>query len=327
MATRETLLALFEKNKGFYISGEYIAQTLGVSRTAVWKAVKKLRDEGYDIEAVTNRGYCLSPDTDIMSADGIKEYLNDYYRKVANIEVFRSVDSTNNICRQRASEGVRSGYIAVACSQSSGRGRRGRTFYSPADTGVYISFLLTPADIHGEEIAKVTTISAVAVCKAIEKFTDKKPSIKWVNDIFVDGRKVCGILSEALYDLEDAKIQSVVVGIGINLYPPKNGFPDSLADTAGSLLDAPGNFSRNQFVAEILTSFTDYYIHENPLEYVEEYRKRSFVIGKDIDIISGKKIRRAHALAINDDCSLKVRFDDGEVQDLKSGEISIRVAE
>ena len=325
MTTRETLLALFEKNKGFYISGEYIAQNLGVSRTAVWKAVKKLQKEGYDITAVTNRGYCLSKDTDILSAEGIKEHLPDAYKDKANIEVFRTVDSTNNICRVRANEGVGSGYIAIASSQSSGRGRRGRTFYSPADTGVYVSFLLTPENIHGAEIAKVTTISAVAVCKAIEKLTDKTPKIKWVNDVFVDGHKVCGILSEASYDLEDGKLDCVVVGIGINLYPPRNGFPEALADTAGSVLDAPGQISRNEFVAEILSNFANLYMHENPLEYVKEYRDRSFVIGKDIDVIAPKSTKKARALAINDDCSLKVQFEDGTVQDLKTGEISIRV--
>jgi BirA family biotin operon repressor/biotin-[acetyl-CoA-carboxylase] ligase len=327
MTTRETLLSLFEKNKGHYLSGEEIAESLGVSRTAVWKAVKKLQKEGYNIDAVTNRGYCLSPETDILSAEGIKEHLNDFYRSKAKIDVYRTVDSTNNICRQKATEGEGSGYIAVASSQSSGRGRRGRTFYSPADTGVYVSFLLVPRDFHGEEIIKVTTISAVAVCMALEKMTDKKPSIKWVNDIFVDGRKVCGILSEASYDLEDNKLECVIVGIGLNLYPPKNGFPDALAETAGSVFDKPCQISRNELVAEILTNFADLFRHENPLEYVEEYRKRSFVIGKDINVITPRSTKKAHALAINDDCSLQVRFEDGHEEALKSGEISIRVAE
>ncbi|MBR2675053.1 MAG: biotin--[Mogibacterium sp.] len=327
MTTKEALISLFEKNRGFFISGEYIAQNLGVSRTAVWKAVKKLQKEGYDITAITNRGYCLSKDTDILSVEGIKEHMSDYYREKANIEVFRTVDSTNNICRIRANEGVSSGYIAIASSQSSGRGRRGRTFYSPADTGVYVSFLLTPENIHGAEIAKVTTISAVAVCKAIEKLTDKKPQIKWVNDVFVDGRKVCGILSEASYDLEDGKLDCVVVGIGINLYPPRNGFPEALSDVAGSILETPGQISRNHLVAEVLTGFADLYLHDNGLEYVEEYRKRSFVIGKDIDVVTPKSTRRARALAINDDCSLQVRYEDGQEEALISGEISIRVSE
>lgn len=327
MTTREELLALFEKNRGFFISGQHIAQNLKVSRTAVWKAVKKLQKEGYDITAVTNRGYCLSMDTDIISVEGIKEHLHGYYKEKANIEVFRTVDSTNNICRVRANEGYSSGYIAIASSQSSGRGRRGREFYSPADTGVYVSFLLTPENIHGAEIAKVTTISAVAVCNAIEKLTDKKPQIKWVNDVFVDGRKVCGILSEASYDLEDGKLDCVIVGIGINLYPPRNGFPEALADTAGSVLDTPGQISRNHLIAEVLTNFADLYLHDNEFEYVDEYRKRSFVIGKEIDVITPKSTVHAYALAINDDCSLQVRYEDGHEESLTSGEISIRVSD
>ncbi|MBP3895016.1 MAG: HTH domain-containing protein, partial [Mogibacterium sp.] len=138
MTTKETLLALFEKNRGYFISGEYIARTLGVSRTAVWKAVKKLQKEGFDISAVTNRGYCLSKDTDILSAPAITQYLSGDCKDI-RLEVFRTVDSTNNVCKEKANQGVADGYVAVASSQSSGRGRRGRTFYSPADTGVYVS--------------------------------------------------------------------------------------------------------------------------------------------------------------------------------------------
>lgn len=324
MTTKETLLALFEKNRGFFISGEYIAQHLGVSRTAVWKAVKKLQNEGFDIKAVTNRGYCLSKNTDILSAPAINHYLRESCRDI-RLDVFRTVDSTNNVCKAKANQGEKSGYVAVASSQSSGRGRKGRTFYSPADTGVYVSIMLKPEDFHGSGIVRLTTMTAVAICDAIEKLTEKSASIKWVNDIFVDGRKVCGILSEASYNLEDAKLECVVVGIGINLYPPKNGFPSALAETAGSILDRPGSLSRNQLVAEVLNNFMELY-SQNDMSYVDEYRKRSFVIGKDIDVISPKITKKATALAVNDDCSLRVRYDDGTEEDLSSGEISIRVS-
>ena len=323
MTTKETLLALFEKNRGHFISGEYIAQNLGVSRTAVWKAVKKLQKEGFDITAVTNRGYCLSKNTDILSVPAISEYLSDDCKDL-HLEVFRSVDSTNSICKQKANLGETNGYVAVASSQSSGRGRRGRTFYSPADTGVYVSMLIVPEDFHGAGIVRLTTISAVAVCRAIEKLTEKKASIKWVNDIYVDDRKVCGILSEASYNLEDAKLDYVVVGIGVNLYPPKNGLPAALAETAGSILDKPGSLSRNQLVAEILNNFWSIYLNDDN-SYVDEYRKKSFVLGNEIDVITPKETRKATALAINDDCSLQVRYEDGTEASLSSGEISIRV--
>ena len=317
MTTKETLLALFEKNRGFFISGEYIAQNLGVSRTAVWKAVKKLQNEGFDITAVTNRGYCLSKNTDILSAPAINQYLGDSCRNI-RLDVFRTVDSTNNICKEKANQGEKDGYVAVASSQSSGRGRKGRTFYSPADTGVYVSIMLKPEGFHGAGIVSLTTMTAVAICKAIESLTDKKACIKWVNDIYVDGRKVCGILSEASYNLEDAKLECVVVGIGINLYPPKNGFPGALAETAGSILDQPGQLSRNQLVAEVLNNFMELY-GKNDMSYVEEYRKRSFVIGKEIDVISPKMTKKATALSINDDCSLRVRYEDGTEENLSSG--------
>ena len=326
MTTRETLLALFEKNKGFYISGEYIAQNLGVSRTAVWKAVKKLQKEGYDIKATTNRGYCLSKNTDILSVEGIREYLKPQYKNIVDIDIFRSVDSTNNVCRLKAAKSDGKLYAAIACSQSSGRGRRGRTFYSPADTGIYVSFMILPKNTQADGIIRLTTMTAVAVCKVIEKLTDKEPQIKWVNDIFVDCKKVCGILSEVSFDLEDAKLESVIVGIGINLYPPKNGFPDALANTAGSILDKPGQVSRNRFVAELMNYFGDLYQLEDPYGYVDEYRERSFVVGKDIEVITPKVSTHAKVLAINDDCSLQVRYDDGTEEALSSGEISIRVS-
>lgn len=323
MTTKETLLSLFEKNRGYFISGEYIARSLGVSRTAVWKAVKKLQKEGFDITAVTNKGYCLSKDTDIMSAPAIIQYLSDDCKDV-RLDVFRTVDSTNNICKEKANLGEPSGYVAVASSQSSGRGRKGRTFYSPADTGVYVSMMLRPEDSHGAGFVNLTTMTAVAVCLAIESLTDKKASIKWVNDIYVDKRKVCGILSEASYNLEDGRLDCVVVGIGINLYPPKNGFPDALAETAGSILDKPGQLSRNKLVAEVLNNFMKLY-NADDMSYVDEYRNRSFVIGKDIEVLTPNNEKTAKALAINNDCSLQVRYEDGTEEALKSGEISIRV--
>ena len=144
MSTKDTVLELFEKNRGFFVSGERIASDLGISRTAVWKAVKKLRSEGYEIEAVTNRGYCLANNSDILSVQGIRNHLDEDARQLRP-EVFVTVDSTNNVCMKKAANGEDEGYTAIAGAQTMGRGRRGRGFFSPADTGIYMSIILKPA--------------------------------------------------------------------------------------------------------------------------------------------------------------------------------------
>ena len=151
MSTKDTVLALFEKNKGFFISGERIAEELNISRTAVWKAVKKLQSEGYEIKAVTNRGYCLDKESDVLTVRGIRSHLDDS-NKGLRPEVFVRVESTNTVCIEKAEAGEPEGYIAIAGSQSAGRGRRGKAFFSPAESGIYLSILLRPAGLTENQV-------------------------------------------------------------------------------------------------------------------------------------------------------------------------------
>ncbi|MDO4396216.1 MAG: biotin--[acetyl-CoA-carboxylase] ligase [Clostridia bacterium] len=229
--TRDQLLELFEKNKGSYFSGEEIAEKLGISRTAVWKAVQSLKNEGYKIEAVRNKGYSLATDTDILSAQGIEKYLRDAVgvgdeagagrngNAKVTLNVLSEVDSTNVVAREKATAGAPDGYTVVAGSQTKGRGRMGRAFYSPAGTGVYMSLVLRPKNFSPQNAVKLTTMAAVAVCRAIEKVSGEKAEIKWVNDVYVRGKKVCGILREASFNLEDGSLEYAVLGIGINVFP------------------------------------------------------------------------------------------------------------
>ena len=198
MSTKDTVLALFEKNKGFFISGERIAEELNISRTAVWKAVKKLQSEGYEIKAVTNRGYCLDKESDVLTVRGIRSHLDENCKDLRP-EVFVRVDSTNTKCLEKANAGESEGYVAVAGTQSAGRGRRGKAFFSPAESGIYMSILLRPVGLTENQVLHFTTMAAAAVSEAIEAVSDKKTEIKWVNDVYIDGKKVCGILSEASY--------------------------------------------------------------------------------------------------------------------------------
>lgn len=322
MSTKDTILELFEKNRGFYISGEKIAGELNISRTAVWKAVKRLQSEGYRIDAVTNRGYCLSRDSDILSAQGIMQYLDGHCSSLRP-EVFVTVGSTNTVCRDKANAGEEEGYVAIAGAQTNGRGRRGRGFFSPADTGIYMSILLKPVSYPGKDVLKLTTMAAVAVCEAIEEVSGEEALIKWVNDIYVRGKKVCGILSEASYGLEDGRLDAVVVGIGINAYKPKGGFPPEIRDRAGCVFSESKIGKRNHLTAEVLNRFMAYYNGDSAGRHLDEYRRRSLVLGKEVSYFEGDSEFSGTAVDLDEDCGLVVRFDDGSQKVIKSGEVSI----
>ena len=319
MTTKEKLLTLLEARQGSFVSGEEIAENLKISRAAVCKAVKALRQEGYTIEAVTNRGYSLSPEGDILSAQGVKKYLN----RDLQISVCPEVDSTNGVLRTLAEQGAPEGTVVIANAQSRGRGRYGRTFYSPGDTGVYLSLLLRPAHADPKQTVTLTAAAAVAMCQAMESTGAENPQIKWVNDIFLHGKKVCGILTEAAFSLETGAPEYVVIGAGINVYAPKEGFPPELAGIAGALWEKTVPAGKNKLAAAFLDRFLELYDAGDPAAFLEEYRSRSLVVGKNVIVVAGEKEAKARALGIDDACRLLVRYDSGETAALSYGEVRI----
>ncbi len=323
MGTKEKLLALFEADKGKFFSGEELADRLAVSRTAVWKAVNSLRKEGYEIQAVQNKGYSLSVSTDILSIQGVEKYLNPEHSYI-ELEILPDIGSTNDYLREKAAQGKGEGYAVVAGAQTRGKGRTGRSFYSPADTGIYLSLLLRPKDCGPAQAVKFTTMAAVAACEAIEKVSHRSPQIKWVNDIYIDGKKVSGILTEASVSLENGSLEYVLLGIGINVYPPEKGFPQELRETAGSVFQERKSDGKNQLAAGFLNRLMDIYTKEEIEEYAEEYRKRSMVLGKRIQILTPEGEKGARALEIDKDCRLLVEYEDGNRELLRAGEIRIR---
>ena len=326
MTTREKILELLEAERGVYFSGEDIAGRLSVSRAAVWKAVKALQKDGYAIDAVTNKGYCLSAETDILSVQGIRKYLN---REIAgsDISVLQTAASTNALLREKADSGAPEGCMILSNEQTGGRGRLSRSFFSPQDTGIYMSLLLRPENYSAKEAVRITTMAAVAMCEAIESVSDEKAAIKWVNDIYVRGKKVCGILTEGSFSLESGLLEYAVLGIGINLYPPEDGFPRELADIAGAVFQTKQDDAKNRIVSEFLNRFYSYYQEADQERYVGQYQKRSFVVGKQVTILSAGKQRDALVLGIDDQCRLLVRYDDGTEDCCLSGEISVRLAQ
>lgn len=323
MNTKSKVLGILENYKGQHISGSKIADELGLSRNSIWKAIKQLQEEGHNITAITNKGYCLETDNEILSAESITKYLES---DLFDIEVYDVVDSTNLMLKIEAEDGGCEGRVIVAEHQTHGRGRRGRSFYSPKNTGVYMSLLLRPK-LSAYESLSITTCAAVAVAEAIEMNSEKQAKIKWVNDIFVDDRKVSGILTEASIDLESAGLKYAILGIGINVFTPTEGFPDELEDTSTSIFKKLGNSSdrRSKLIGDILNVFMAYYQNIEDKPFLEEYKNRSLILNKEISVINGPgDARKAIALDIDEDFHLKVRYENGEIEYLSSGEVSIR---
>ncbi len=259
---------------------------------------------------------------DALTAEGIKKYLTVEVRP----DVRPSVEgSTNDIVKGKASVGEEEGYVLIAGTQSGGKGRVGRSFFSPPDTGIYLSLLLRPGGDHTQQTAGITTMAAVAACEAIEKIAPEKALIKWVNDIYVRNKKVSGILTEASFRPETMLPEYAVLGIGFNVYTPEKGFPEEIRNRAGAILSGFVPEGRNRLASEFLNRFMYYYTDREPGEYVEKYRARSFVIGQKITVIVAGTEQKATALAVDDECRLLVRYEDGRTETLSSGEVSIRI--
>lgn len=323
MATKERLLALLEAHKGEYLSGEELAGHLNISRTAVWKAVKSLRSAGYKIQAAQNRGYCLNACTDVLSVQGIRNFLEPEAQG-CRLELVSCTASTNVLARQRAADGAAEGLVILANQQTKGRGRLGREFYSPPDTGLYMSILLRPRAMPPGQAVQITTMAAAAACLAIDAQSHRQPQIKWVNDILLGGKKVCGILTEGSFDLETGSLDDVVLGIGFNVYPPAGGFPEELAGIAGSILYEQTEAGKNRLAAAFLNHFFRIYHSPSPADYVHIYRERSMVIGRQVRVVTAEAERDAYVLDIDRDCRLIVRYSDGSIDQLSSAQISIR---
>lgn len=320
MTTKEKLLELFESQKGCYFSGEEIARKLCVSRAAVWKAVKCLRNEGYQIDAVTNKGYCLSEETDILSPQGVRKYLKSDDQEW-EIVVLPTADSTNTLVREKANQGAPEGYTVISNEQTKGRGRYGRHFFSPEETGIYLSILLRPSGYTASQALSLTTIAAVAMCEAIEEISNETAKIKWVNDIFVKDKKVCGILTEASLDLESGMLEYAVLGVGVNVYSPQGGFPEELSKIAGAIFSATENDVKNHLAASFMNHFMEYYRSENPTDYIEKYRNRNLLTGRTVIFRSDQQEKVVTVLGIDDECRLIIQYEDGNIQNVSYGEI------
>ena len=320
MTTKETVLQCLTQADGAAVSGAQMAEQAGVSRAAVWKAICALRDDGYAIDAVTRGGYTLRADGGRLTAAAVTARLRTPGLAVTTLE---NTDSTNTCVRRLAEDGAPEGTVVVAAAQTAGRGRSGKSFLSPAGTGLYMSVLLRPQLAMGDALL-ITTAAAVAVAHAVERVAAVTAQIKWVNDVYVDGKKVCGILTEGALDLENGGLRYAILGIGINICPPDGGFPPELSGIAGALREKNGEALRAPLAAAVLDEFFALYPHLTEKPFYDDYVSRSLLTGRQIEVLRGGTRIPATALGIDRDFHLHVVYPDGSREDLAAGEVSTR---
>lgn len=243
-----------------------------------------------------------------------------------NVEIayYSTLSSTNTSLKERAINGADEGLVVIADNQTDGRGRFYRRFYSPKDSGIYMSILLRP-DFTGFDATLITTAAAVAVAQAAEALSGNKTQIKWVNDVLVNGKKICGILTEGAINPVSGKPDYVIVGIGINAFVPDGGFEEEIKDIAGAVFPVSDPDLKARLTAETINIFMEYYTKLEQKAFLEEYRRRSAVIGKEISVFKNCSEFYATALDIDDNCRLLVEYPDGTREFLSSGEISIKL--
>ncbi len=253
-----------------------------------------------------------------LSKDAIESKL---YTKGLTLEIYDCVDSTNRLAKERADRGASEGLVIISDTQTAGRGRLGRSFCSPAGTGLYMSVVLRPS-LAAKKVLSVTTAAAVAVCRAIERVSECEAQIKWVNDVYCDGKKVCGILTEAAFTGDG--MAYAVLGIGINVCDPAGGFPVEIRDIAASVFGTRDG-DRCVLAAAVLDAFFEEYAHLSEERFVSEYRARSCLVGRAITVKASSGDRAATALGVDERCRLLVRYEDGREEALSSGDVTIRL--
>lgn len=344
MTTKEKIINELLDSKDKTISGESLAACCNVSRAAIWKAITALRAEGFDIEGTTNGGYVLKNQGDAFSKEIIVNELSKAFPQFAqsHIECFKEIDSTNTYAKRelslcgalRNTDGSLTDNgkkyhqaIFVAESQTAGRGRLGRSFCSPAKTGIYLSVIYAPKGGITNP-ARLTAFTAVAACRAIKKLYNIDSKIKWINDIYINQKKVAGILTEGFTNFETAQIESAVIGIGVNITENQNAFPDEVKKVAGSILDRPSHTAGRAELAARIAGEIFSVLEENPKDVIAEYKALSFLLGKEITVhpVIGDvtKTYQATAIDIDNNAGLVVKLSDGTERTLNSGEVSVR---
>lgn len=319
---KNRVLYILEQQKGNIVTGGQLASLLGVSRNAIWKSIHVLRENGNEIVAIPNSGYKLMITNDTLFEKIVQEKLTTTFigRK---IEFFPTIHSTNQYLKEMDNTDIDNGFVVVSDEQTSGRGRRNRKFISCKHEGIYLSILLKLHRV-SQDIRLLTICAAVAVSKAIEKICNIKTEIKWVNDIYCDGKKICGILTEAILSAELQELNTVIVGIGINT----GNVPLEINNIATSIQEITGiRGIRNQLIAEVLNQFEviylDYIEREKKDEIIKYYESRLFIVGRQVLVMGINYNYIATVLGIDKTGALVVKDDIGDIKHITTGEIKL----
>ncbi len=323
MSTRQQLLIYLKEGKGTWISGEFLAHKMAVSRSAVWKHICNLKEKGYIIESSPKKGYLLRQTSDLLLANEIREGLNTNVFGKGEIIYFRETDSTNARAKYLAGDGAPEGTVVVAEKQTQGRGRRGRSWFSPPGEGIYTSIVLRPP-IPPNEAPKLTLLASVAVAEALLSLTALKVNIKWPNDILIKGRKVAGILTEISTEMD--RIDYVVIGVGVNVNMPRKGLPPDIAHTATSvLMETSKVFPRIALLRAYLEWLEIYY---------ETFKRKGFdpilnrwkhladIIGRRISVDLMGSMRVGKVLDVDKDGFLILQDRKGTIERIISGDVT-----
>ena len=322
---KQTVLTMLEEAGDRYLSGEAMSRQLGITRAAVWKQVKQLRQSGYEIQAVTNLGYRLAGRPDRLNHEAILAALGDHPWS-DQIQVLETVDSTNSLAKRQATEGAAHGSVYLSDEQTGGRGRQGRGFVSPRGRGVYLSVLLRPA-CAPQELSHVTAMAAVAACNAVETVCHVRPKIKWTNDLILGEKKLTGILSELGVEWETGTLEYLVIGIGVNCGQTAEEFPEEIREKATSIfLETGTRPDRNLLAAELIRQLErlSQEVFSEKAQWIQQYARDCLTIGRQVQVIRGNQIRTGYATGLDENGALLVRYDNGETGVVFSGEVSVR---
>ena len=323
---KDKVLDILINGKG-YVSGQAISNSLDITRSAVWKEINKLRKEGYIIDSVTNKGYKIVNEPDVLNVPEIKKHTSS--KTIASeLEVYQQLDSTNTYLKNISHTGINDGYAVIADELTKGKGRNGRSFSAAKGKGVWTSVFLRPK-IDIEQISVITVYTAVAVCNALERLCGKRPQIKWTNDIIMGNKKVCGILTEASVQTDTLTLDYVILGIGVNLTQDESDFPEDVQNVATSVKMQTGKtFSRSACAAAIYNEldkmYRDGHFVADKAEIIRQYKNDICILGKKVRVIKNGEEKILTAKDIGDDGQLVVEDENGKVYMINSGEVSVR---
>ena len=325
MNSRETILKLLRD--GHTVSGGDLSRRLGLSRSAIWKAVAALRRDGYDIDAAPGRGYRLLSAPDLLSETEIRRFLGPVRVIGGNILCLDETASTNSDCKRLSREGAPNGTVVVANSQTAGRGRMNRSFQSPKEKGIYMSALLYP-QLPPEQLLPLTSLAGVCVCSAVEKVCGVRPGLKWPNDPILNGKKLCGILTELSMEGESGRVNCLIIGIGLNVSQTPEDFSPEVSAMATSLAWELGHaVSRPHLTAAVVEELDRAYdalCRGDLSAYLDACRRDCVNIGKRVQLLSPEGTEEAEAVGLDEWFGLRVRGADGAERVIRAGEVSVR---